>query len=211
MKICIGIISYLPDDKDIRLYRKEVFKRLLDKCNEIFKLPYIIVAQNYNEEDYNDINITDGVVSKSKEALGIVGARNKLRELFINSEYDYIIMLDDDCTLLGTDASEYIRQIENNPNGYCSYYKSVLKLFAISKEIFKQVSFANINPELGEGFEDRIFYNTLLKKYPEKEHIFKDINIAQRSEMTADTASTWYKDQDIKKMLENTKDIISKL
>ena len=33
--------------------------------------------------------------------LGITGARKKLREIFINSEYDYLIMLDDDNRIYG--------------------------------------------------------------------------------------------------------------
>ena len=46
MKICIGIISYLPDDPKIRAARKEKLKNLIIKCNEIFNLPIIMVAQN---------------------------------------------------------------------------------------------------------------------------------------------------------------------
>lgn len=46
MDICIGIISYLPDAPEIRKARLEKLNNLLKKCDEIFKLPIIIIAQN---------------------------------------------------------------------------------------------------------------------------------------------------------------------
>lgn len=46
MNVCIGIISYLPPDQDIRSQRLEKLNKLITKCDEIFKLPIIIIAQN---------------------------------------------------------------------------------------------------------------------------------------------------------------------
>lgn len=46
MKICIGIISYLPNNQESREVRKNKINNLIDKCNEIFNLPILIVAQN---------------------------------------------------------------------------------------------------------------------------------------------------------------------
>jgi hypothetical protein len=47
MRICIGIISYLPEDNGIRLNRKNQLNILLDKCDEIFtNIPILIIAQN---------------------------------------------------------------------------------------------------------------------------------------------------------------------
>ena len=46
MNICIGIISYLPDDQEIRKHRAEQLNKLLGQCDTMFKLPIIIIAQN---------------------------------------------------------------------------------------------------------------------------------------------------------------------
>ena len=46
MKICVGIISYLPDKEDIRQRRFEKLKKLINDLDYFFDLPILIVAQN---------------------------------------------------------------------------------------------------------------------------------------------------------------------
>ena len=46
MKCCIGIISYLPDNLEIRKVRVEKLSNLLTKCNLLFNLPILIISQN---------------------------------------------------------------------------------------------------------------------------------------------------------------------
>lgn len=46
MTKCIGIISYFPDDKRVRKIRIDKLNKLLLRCDELFGLPIIIVAQN---------------------------------------------------------------------------------------------------------------------------------------------------------------------
>ncbi|MBQ6628015.1 MAG: hypothetical protein IJH65_04285 [Methanobrevibacter sp.] len=46
MNICVGIISYLPDDPEVRQKRLNKLNTLVTKCDELFKLPIIIIAQN---------------------------------------------------------------------------------------------------------------------------------------------------------------------
>ena len=49
MKKCIGIISYLPDNEKVRETRVRRLNKLLHKLDEIFNLPIIIIAQNYQD------------------------------------------------------------------------------------------------------------------------------------------------------------------
>lgn len=205
----IGIISYLPDELEIRNYRKNKLLNLIFKCNLLFSLPIIIVAQNYKDEDF--IHFKNCTIYNYKNKLGITGARKELRKIFLKTDYDYLIMLDDDCELTGNSGDRYLSQIDENPGCFIEFNKTLLKLFAISKELFSKVTYDDINVEEGEGFEDRIFVNKLRKRYMDKRREFKDTWIEQHSDSTEDKYSTWYKDQDTKQMLENTFKKISEI
>ena len=211
MNKLIGIISYLPNNPDIRFTRVEKLTTLINSCNEIFDLPILIIAQNWDASLISKIAGIKNIKLEFYPKLGIVGARNQLRKSFLNSNYDYLIMLDDDCVLNGTkeDGLKYKDQLDNNPNMYYEFNKSLLKLFAIHRSIFEKVSFnPNVNPESGEGFEDRLFYNTLLKKYPDNHFKFNVDNLKCTSKSTKDENSTWYTNQNIKEMLEKTFNLI---
>ena len=206
MNKVIGIISYLPDDKKIREARIRKLTKLLHKLDSIFKLPIMIIAQNYNDfiPDSNNLMLYE------YDKLGIVGARRKLREVFLKSNYDTLIMLDDDCDVYGTtkDAQHYLEQLDSNPGMFYEFNTSLLKLFAISREIFEQVDFDDVNPEDGDGFEDRIFVETLRIKFPNKRYIIDKGSLYEYSVSTKDPLSTWYVNQDIKEMLKKTEEII---
>lgn len=101
------------------------------------------------------------------DKLGITGARKKLREIFLDSEYDYMIMLDDDAKLVGTqeDANVYIHQIHSHPGARYGIYKTyLLKLFAISKDMFKEIDYPDGDAENGDFFEDMYLIMALEKK-----------------------------------------------
>ena len=146
-------------------------------------------------------------LSQNYTCKGIIGARRELREFFINSNYTNLIMLDDDCEIKGGthDASEYLKQIEENKDCFIEFNDTLLKLFCISKDIFKEVDYENINPELEEGFEDRIFVEKLRRLYKDKRRVFVKNNLEECSSSTKDEYSTWYKEQDIDRMLELSK------
>lgn len=203
----IGIISYLPDSAEIRQNRLTKLLNLINSCNNIFNLSIYIVIQNYTDNEIHQLKECRNVsVSQNYSRLGIVGARKKLREDFLSSIYDYLIMLDDDCSITGNRNSgiQYIKQIEDNPNKFYEFNKTLLKLFAISREIFELEDFEDINPEKEEGFEDRVFVNKLRKKYPNKQYVFNKGALRESSVSTKDKDSTWYTNQDLKKMLSNT-------
>lgn len=212
----IGIISYLPDDMKIRKNRLAKLANLLFQCNYIFNnLPIMIVAQNWTDEELKKykslLNVTFYVY---QDKLGIVGARNKLREHFLESNYNYLIMLDDDIVLSGgpIQGIEYLRQLHLHKDGFWEFNKTLLKLFAISKSLFEKEEFdKDFNPEDGDGFEDRLFVNKLRAKYPELKYEFKVPGLSQSSISTKDTYSTWYSNQDIQKMREHTNKLIDEL
>ena len=198
----IGIVSYLPDDSNIRSMRESLLRKLISRLDSLFNLPIIIVAQNWKGFKVDSYNCTCYHFDK----LGITGAREKLRDIFIESEYEYLIMLDDDCEIFGDreSALDYLKQIDDHPNGFYEFRSTLLKFFAISKEIFKEQDYNGINPENEDGFEDRVFVESLRKKFPQSRYIFKHTKLNEVSINTADHYSTWYKHQDLKKMLENT-------
>jgi len=210
----IGIISYLPDNEKIRNNRFKKLCNLIDQCNFIFgNLPIMIIAQNWKDNEVEKL-YKPNIICLRFDKLGIVGARNKLREKFLESKYNYLIMLDDDVTLKGgpREGIEYLRQLNLYKNGFWEFNLTLLKLFAISKDLFKLEKFdKNINPENADGFEDRIFVNKLRVKYPQLKHQFNIGGLTQSSISTKDPDSTWYSNQDIKQMREKTNNIIDNL
>ena len=192
----IGIISWLPNN-ETREIRQKKLEELLVKCDSLFNLPAMIIAQNWD----STVKITSNCAVFHYDKLGITGARKTLREKFLNSSYDYLIMLDDDAELVGTkeDAQKYLKQIDKNPNSVGIFKKLLLKLFAISKTIMSQVEYEDINPENGEGFEDMIFIEKCKKKFPNNYFIFERNGLDDISNSGNDPHSTWYSGQYVKK------------
>lgn len=192
----IGIISWLPNDST-RNTRQKKLEELLVKCDLLFNLSIIIIAQNWDKS----IKTTANCVAFTFDKLGITGARKKLREKFLESNYDYLIMLDDDCELTGTkkDAKMYLEQIDNNPDSVGIFKESLLKLFAISKTIFTQIEYEDVSAEKGEGFEDMLLIEKCKKKFPHNYFKFVRYGLDDKSNSGNDKYSTWYKGQYIKK------------
>ena len=209
----IGIISYLPDNDNIRQNRKVKLDKLIADCNRLFNLPIMLIAQNYREDElwYYINKYKNIILFYYPNKLGITGARKELRKRFLASEYEYLIMLDDDIELIGNSGKEYLNQIDSNPNCFIENNKSRLQLFAISKYILSKHEFNDIEAERGEGFEDRIFFYTLCKKFPEAHKKFRNTGVIEKAIATGDANSTWYKNQDLKSMLQKTTDLIDKL
>ena len=204
----IGIISWLPND-DTRSIRQKRLEELLVKCDLLFNLPIIIIAQNWNKS----IKITKNCVIFNFDKLGITGARKKLREKFIESEFDYLIMLDDDSELVGTrdGAQRYLKQIEEHEDSFGIFKGTLLKLFAISKTIISKVDYEDIIVEKGEGFEDMLFVEKCKKMFPNSLFIFTRGEIDDISNSGNDRYSTWYRNQYNKKeMGDKSRKIIEK-
>ena len=210
----IGIISYLPDDADVRKARFEKLCKLIETCNQLFGLPIHIIIQNYKDEIAYLSKYKNVTLSENYTRCGIVGARKRLREWFLATPYDCLIMLDDDCNIVGTrdGAKQYLSTVDSHPGYYGLFKGSQLKLFSIDRRLIAQVDFAEVNPENGEGFEDTIFVEKLRKKFPKKEFSFYGVqNLKETSVGTGDTLSTWYKNQDLSTMLAKTNAMKGKL
>ena len=212
MSKCIGIISYLPDDKEIRAQRFKKLCELIETCNYLFNLPIYIVAQNYSREDIDYFEkYTNVTLSDNYMRCGIVGARKKLREWFLTSKYECLIMLDDDCHIIGTQegAKKYIQELEAHPNSFGEFRGSQLKLFSITKDILSQVDYTDINPENSEGFEDTIFVETLRNKFPKNKFTYSKntYQLKETSLGAKDVLSTWYTNQNLQEMLRKTREL----
>lgn len=214
MNICIGIISYLPDDDSLKNKRLSKLNNLLVKCDTLFKLPIIIIAQNWKNVNINKLKNSKIIIYSYSTPLGITGARRELRNKFINSSFDYLIMLDDDSELYGTEigANNYLDQIKNHPNMYGVFKTMLLKLFAISKEVYKLIDFPDLEAVNGDFFEDMYLIMALNKKYPDKKFIFTRGGIDESSNSASDPLSTWYHKQFIKRnMGDRTRELVRNL
>lgn len=211
---CFGIISYLPDDEKVRPLRLQKLHKLIDTCNLLFNLPIHIIIQNYTEEEISSLKYKNVSLSPNYTRCGIVGARKKLREWFLNSPYDCIIMLDDDCEIVGTSRGSkiYIEELEQHPCGYGEFRGTQLKLFSITKDLFKCVDFDDtIHPEKGDGFEDTVFVKSLIRKFPKRGFEYSGKELSELSLGVGDELSTWYKNQNLRSMLAKTNAMKGKL
>ena len=108
-------VSRIPNETTTsNVFRIEKLDAVIKNCNFLFNLPIMIIAQNWKNLVCNLPNVN---VINYENKLGITGARRELRKKFLESEYDYIVMLDDDAKLIGTpeDARRYIHQIHEHP------------------------------------------------------------------------------------------------
>ena len=201
-KIVVGIISYLPDDPQLKLLRINRLNSLIKQINIIFNLPIMIIAQHWE-----GISLQEGTTKKPiiihtyPQGLGINKARMTLREKFIESEFEYMIMLDDDCKLIGNaqGGKRYIDEILAHPGGFCEFRPSLLKLFAISKDCYKLITL----PEGGADdkdpkkryFEDMFLCITLKRLYPERRFKHKmGTDLLELSDAAYDKGNTgWHK------------------
>ena len=190
MKICLGIISYIPDNT--RTKRQESIQSLFTKLDELFpKQPVLIITQNW--KDYFPKTNHDIIRIGYDKPLGIIQARIKLREEFLSSDFDYMIMLDDDCKIIGNDSSKYLKEIEDHPNGFGWFSNHLLKLFAISKNIYSQMEMPNVSAENFEGFEDKLFISMCRIRFPEHEFEFSHDKLKEISYGdTSGPPSTWW-------------------
>lgn len=190
MKICIGIISYIPDD--MKQKRQESIQSLFNKLDELFPdQPVLIITQNW--KDYLPKTTHDIIRVGYDKPLGIIQARIKLREEFLASNFDYMIMLDDDSKIIGNDSSVYLKEIEDHPDGFGWFSNHLLKLFAISKNVYSKIEMPNVSAEKFEGFEDKLFISMCRIRFPELEFEFSHGNLKEVSYGdTSGPPSTWW-------------------
>ncbi len=189
-----GIISYFPDaDTD---YHKYVREQRMRRCSELlqtlnrlwFNVDIMVIAQNW--QDYKPpINLT---AFNYESKLGILTARKVLRQKFLESDYDYLIMLDDDAVIKSNDPEAFMREIDSHPDGFgvVRRMNHALNLCAISRYIYSQMDLPDIDVEKGEGFGDDVFVAQCFARYPEKSFDFPDDCIRDTS-LKSQLPSTW--------------------
>ena len=191
---CFGIISWLPDDAKNRQARIDRLNSMFEQFKNLFgDIEYLIVAQNW--KDYKVPDFVHATIY-NYDKLGILKARKTLGEKFLQSSYDYLIMCDDD-VVLETDNSftkEYFfNELDKHPNGFMFLqYSWSLNLCAISRSIYKQSPMVDIDPEKGEGYEDKVYPYLLHYKHLDKEFKIYGIKFVQnQKEYHVNHKSTW--------------------
>ncbi len=219
-KKVFGIISYFPNRDsayhvETRRERSRRFKELLFKLEELWPdIDIMIIAQNW--QDFELPKIKNKITAYYYGKLGILGARKELRKRFLDSDYDYLIMLDDDGMIQAEDPSIYMNEIDKHPDciGVIRHVDCPLMLLAISKTIYSQVDMPDIDAEKGEGFEDDLFVATCFAKFPDKSFDFPKDCISETSFKytgEGECPSTWARERryNWKNMVANTKSRIS--
>lgn len=155
----VGRISYFPDDSNLRNIRKNVEQRSRDDLISILPddVRMIKIAQNYKENEID--NSLEDVLCYSK--LGVSRARNIIMKKFYESDFDYLLINDDDNAfynyyhidrffkiLSETDCKSFIengihcvRPIEPQ---YEPFKKENKKLNCDNRFVFKQCSLSNL-------------------------------------------------------------------
>lgn len=164
-----GVVSYIPDVEPARSLRIERLDRLFKQIHDLFgDVNWLIIAQNW--KNYEVPSFVKNVDVRKFPKLGILNARKKLREEFLKTNFDYLIMMDDDCiveTIGPLIAQAYMDELNMHPNGFVflQYDAAQLNLCAISKYVYQREPMVDIDPQNGEGYEDTVFSNLLRYKY----------------------------------------------
>lgn len=191
MNLLIGIVSYLPNDETIRKERSTLIKNLVSKCKTCFpNTPIYIIAQNWK-----DFTVENATIF-SFDMLGIFGARQKLKEKFIASQYDHLLMLDDDCklTMDDIDVKLYLQELNEHKDKICAFVNKSLKMCCIPKSIYSKMP-SYLNSYVGSyNADELLIFNDMSKihimKYPYRQ---KAVDI-----LNPDAISTSYIDKRLK-------------
>lgn len=222
IKKVFGIISYFPDNDsayhtEMRRERTRRFRELLLKLEEYWpEVDILIIAQNW--KDFTLPDTKNHKITYSYGKLGILGARKELRKRFLETDYDYIIMLDDDAMVTAFNPQRYLDEIDQHPDGIGAlrWINGPLQLFAISKSKFAQVEYLDVDPEKGQGFEDDLFANRCRTMFPNDCYDFSSDLVKENSlhyNGPGKCPSTYSKEReyDWNYMRSNTKYIINRM
>ena len=204
MKKVFGIPSWLPDTEPARTQRKERINRLFKQLNDLWPdIDILVIAQNW--KDFKPIETKNKQIIKIYPELGILKARQTLREEFLKLDYDCIIMFDDDAIIkCDNDHAhiDFMNEVDKHKDGFCfihgknnkyhPYIGAQLNLCAISRYIYEKEPMVDIDPQKNEGYEDTIYACLLHHKWHKYEFIppatIRPIQFQNRDEKAP---STW--------------------
>ena len=215
MEPVFGIISWLPSDEMGHFKRFNRVKNTIRQLHSYWpSVDIMILAQEGRTEDIDAVKqIADNIIIYSYEKLGILKARKTLRQKFLETNYGWIIMGDDDMIIsisrepsLEENCKAFLDGIYAHPQGFgfvkCEtgdrwypqipYKSATLNLAVVSRYIYEKEDMVPYNIEIGEGCEDVIFPYLLHVKYANLEydlpntitHLQNDVNPNQEP-------STW--------------------
>ena len=167
-----------------------------------------MIAQNWD----NEIVLSDKITAYYYDKLGVLGARKALRNKFLLSKFDYMIMLDDDCILSGTkqDGDDLLEQLYNEEGRYLITRDNMLKMCTISRQVYGKYPLVELSPEAGTGLEDLAYCRLLRMMCPEKEMKYFG-KLQEVSNWTKDASiSTWDR-RDIISLVKKTVDYMNSL
>jgi hypothetical protein len=119
MSLMVGRISYLPDDNRLRNVRIQAEKKSLYSLKSLLpeSVKIIKIAQNYKDNELDDI---EDIREYSK--LGVSKARNIILNEFYESDFDYLLLLDDDNTFYPYyHIDEFLSQVNDNSYKFLDY------------------------------------------------------------------------------------------
>ena len=210
----IGMISWFPDDERRESRINQVQKTFI-QLGELFPtIPIIIIAQNWKGATFTINN--KATIYRYDKGLGILGARKELRAKFLESDFDYLIMVDDDI-ILHYDSKElidkYLKRIDQHPKGfacvkrcnkspnrrsnhpYQPYAMAELNLCTISRYIYEREPMVEVDATKGDTYEDGVFSALLHYKWGKYEwNIPRGLYHNQYCNDENKAISTWFKD-----------------
>lgn len=194
MKTCIGIISWLPDSEEVRSIRLKRLKNLIYKCRiNMDNLHIFIIAQNW---DHTEFKPRKYMTVYYYDKLGITGAREELRKKFLESDYDYMLCLDDDFELTDykNEFDNYLKIATKMPGKLTVHKNYLMNLCVVSRYIAEKYPFdTTISAEDGTGFEDWIWVSVIENREPTRVMKLNNFKLAarERKELVNDEYSTW--------------------
>lgn len=223
-KKVFGILSYFPWEQPERKQRQDRLDRLVKQLSDLWPdIPIMVISQQWKY--YNlEGKCKNPVIRYDYGKLGILGARQELRKHFLESDFDYLIMFDDDA-IIQCDNKEviekYMQTLDEHTEGFCfikgkgsspytDYNDSQLNLCGISRWIYEREPIPNIDPQKSEAFEDRIWSTLLHFKYADKEfNAPEGIRCIHFKNPDEKLPSTWSEEKQYnwRQMRQNTKDI----
>lgn len=181
MSICIGQISYLPRN-ELRDKRSQASRFQIEWFNKILpNVKIISVAQAYDSSDYCD-NVN---YIKFENGIGAGAARNLILEKFYYSDYDWLLLCDDDTVIDDKYFPEnFIKELVNNREKF----KDVHAISAVEPEYhpYKTLNFqdkANLTHykfeprELNSGSATSFIQN--IKKFYGKEIYYPNVDASK--------------------------------
>lgn len=141
----------------------------------------MIIAQNWG--NYTTPIINNPLIIHYAEKLGISRARKELRKKFLESDFQFLITLDDD-TIFKVDSQEdaynVMLTIDANPDGFSFrrgydhiegsiYAPGHLIMAFISRKILEELDMPDVSAADEEGFEDSVYAHLCYYTHPELE------------------------------------------